>query len=584
MSDKIIIRRLLAEMRRFYGAFIVALLLYIPVTLLALAQPWLIGEAVEKAFQTKSLTQVTWWAFLFFAVVILHALFEICQLYTMCWVGLKLVYSLRERLFAKIQQFSPTFFDQTPLGRILTRITNDVESLSELFSSGAVAVIGDLLFLLGTLLMLFFIDFKLSLASLVVLPVLASGLWMMRQWMRHAFFEVRSSLSKLNSFLQEYLSGMQTVQLFAQVRRVHDQFDVSNLEYMKANRRVILIDAGIYSFVDAMSTVTIALILWVGFELRQESLLSLGVMVTFVEALSRFFHPIRELANKYATLQSALVSGGRVFELLDSPIEVNSVADALPAKINKSISFENVSFSYRENSAVLHNVNFHIQKGEKVALVGHTGAGKSTVTKLITRFYEVTSGRILFDGVDIRQFDVASLRSLFNIVPQEVFLFSGSLRDNLRYGRERATDEEILAALHLCQATYLLKKEGGLDTEVGMRGHHFSLGERQLLALTRALIADPQILILDEATASVDRVTERRLQIAIQQVLKNRTALIVAHRLSTIRDCDRILVFHKGALVEEGSHDFLMKQKGNYAQLVELQQRESELGPFVSGI
>ncbi len=580
MSDINIIHRLWAEMRHFYGAFIVALLLYIPVTLMALAQPLIIGEAVEKAFKTKDLNQVVWWASLFFAVVIMHAFFEMCQLYTMRWVGLQMVYSLRERLFGKIQQLSPAFFDQTPLGRILTRMTNDVESLSELFSSGAVSVIGDMLFLLGTLLMLFLIDFKLSLASLVGLPVLASGLWLMRQWMRLAFFEVRSLLSKLNSFLQEYLSGMQTVQLFAQVSRIRDQFDAENIEYMKANRRVILIDAGIYAFVDAISTITIALVLWVGFELRQEGLLSLGVMVTFVEALSRFFHPVRELANKYATFQSALVSGGRIFELLDTPTEENTVENPVAAKMEKSIYFENVSFSYRQNAAVLRDINFRIYKGEKVALVGHTGAGKSTVTKLITGFYQVTGGRILFDDVDVRQFDIASLRSLFNIVPQEVFLFSGSLRDNLRYGRESARDEEILTALHLCQATYLLEKEGGLDAQVGMRGHHFSLGERQLLALTRALIADPEILILDEATASVDRETERRLQIAITQVLKNRTALIVAHRLSTIRDCDRILVFSKGALIEQGTHDFLMAQNGNYAQLVELQQRESELRPI----
>jgi ATP-binding cassette, subfamily B, multidrug efflux pump len=580
MSDKTIIGRLLVEMRHFYGAFILALLLYVPVTLMALAQPLLIGEAVEKAFKTKDLNLVTWWASLFFFAVVLHAFFEMCQLYTMRWAGLQMVYSLRQRLFAKIQQFSPAFFDQTPLGRILTRMTNDIESLSELFSSAAVSVIGDIFFLLGTLLMLFFIDFKLSLASLVMLPVLASGLWLMRQWMRRTFFEVRSLLSKLNSFLQEYLSGMQTVQLFAQVKRIHDQFNASNIEYMKANRRAILIDAGIYAFVDAMGTITIALVLWVGFQLRHDEMLSLGIMVTFVEALSRFFYPIRELANKYATFQSALVSGGRIFELLDTPTEENTAKSLARAKINKCISFQNVSFAYRPNATVLRDINFLIHKGEKVALVGHTGAGKSTVTKLITRFYEVTSGRILFDDTDIRQFDMTSLRSLFNIVPQEVFLFSGSLRDNLRYGKESATDEEILTALDLCQASYLLAKEGALDAQVGLRGHHFSLGERQLLALARALIANPEILILDEATASIDRKTERRLQIAIAQVLKNRTALIVAHRLSTIRECDRILVFNKGVLIEQGSHEFLMAQNGNYAKLVELQERESELRPF----
>ncbi len=581
MPDSRIMLRLYEGLRPFLKPFVTAVLLYIPVTLLSLAQPLVIGAAVEHGFQTRNLSQVEFWAAIYLLVVILYAAAEMAQTYLMQFSGQKLVNHLRKDLFAKVQRLPMSTFDHTPLGKILTRITSDVEAVAELFSSGAVAILGDLLFLTATLLMLFLVNAKLSLSTMMVLPLLAVGLVFFRRWTRTAYMHVRVMLSSINGFLQEYLSGMPTVQLFNQVKRAEQEFSEHNANYMLANRRAIFLDSAIYSFVDAASFVTVAAVLWVGMGLRQHGALGLGVMVTFVEALNRFFQPIRELANNYAVVQSALVSGERIVEFLDQPEEnVQSILPFVPV-FKREIAFENVSFSYGHGSQVLHEVNFKIEHGQRIALVGHTGAGKTTVTKLLTRMYDATHGAIRIDGVDVRDFDLRRLRGLFNVVPQEVFLFQGTLRDNLRYGRMDASDDDILQAVHLCQADELLARAGGLDGALQVRATNLSLGERQLLVLARALIANPQILILDEATASIDTETERRLQVATKNLLANRTSVTVAHRLSTIVDSDRILVFHKGRLVEQGDHHALLLQNGIYAKLIELQKSEFALRPTI---
>ena len=581
MGERKTIQRLLKETLVEGHTFVVALLLYLPVTLFALSQPMIIGVAVEKGFKTQDTHQVLLWASIFSLVVVCHSMFEMLQLYSLQKVGFQVVKKLRAKLFEKVQSLPLSYFDQTPLGRILTRTTNDVESVSEFFSSGSVSIIGDILFLVGTLLMLLLVDFKLSLASLTMMPFLAFGLWIMRRWMREGYHWVRLSLSKVNTYLQEYLSGMQTVQLLNQVGRVRAGFEKSNEEYLLSNRRVIFLDAAIYSLVDAISTTTVAVVLWYGFELHQDGLLKIGVMVAFIEALSRFFQPVRELSSKYTVVQSALVSSERIFELLDLHPEGRRIAATAQVSFEKEIAFKDVSFAYdKGRTPVLNQVSFRVKKGERIALVGHTGAGKSTITRLLTGFYEITQGQITFDGVDIRQLETRSVRKLFNVVPQEVFLFSGTLRENLKYAREDASDEEVFTALQLCQSVGWVLERGGLEAEVSARGRNFSLGERQLLALARALVADPAILIWDEATASIDTQTESRLKAATKELLKGRTALIVAHRLSTIKDCDRILVLHKGSLAEEGNHETLMKQKGIYAKLVELQEQAKRLESY----
>jgi ATP-binding cassette subfamily B protein len=341
---------------------------------------------------------------------------------------------------------------------------------------------------------------------------------------------------------------------------------------MLANRQAIALDAGVYAFVDAMATIAVAVALVAGSFLQEGGALSLGVLVLFIEALGRFFLPIRELSNKTTVLQSALVAAERIVELEAEPESIADKPGAPPATLQRALAFEDVRFGYGNGRPVLGGLTFSVARGERVAVVGHTGAGKSTLLKLVPRLYDVTGGRITMDGVDVRDVELRSLRALVTAVPQDVFLFAGTLRDNLRFGRRGATDEEILSAARACQAEDLIERRGGLEALVTERGQNLSLGERQLLALARALVANPTLLILDEATASVDRQTERRLQAATERLIEGRTAIIVAHRLSTIERCDRILVLDQGQLVEQGTHTSLLATGGVYARYVELQR------------
>jgi ATP-binding cassette subfamily B protein len=577
MKDVKLFLSMLKDLKGERRWLIMALLLYIPVTALAIAQPLLIGATAQRALQGHGFDVITLFASLFLGTVVLHAVCEMSQLFLMQLMGQRFVRSARQRLFEKAQRLPLSFLDKTPLGRILARMTNDVDSVSDLFASGAVSVIGDAVFLLATLVMLIVVDAKLTLATLVASPILLIGLKFLRHWIRDAFHWVRRSYAKLAGFLQENLSGALTTQLFAQVARKKKEFEVENDDYMGANRRAVLLDAMIYSFVDAISYFALASVILAANWLHNFELIQVGVLVVFVEALNRFFVPVRELANRFAIFQSALVSLERIAEFSAIDVEPRRDQPFMPALFNNSLAFENVSFAYSEGPDILSEVSFEVKKGEHVALVGRTGAGKSTVSKLLPRFYDVLRGKVTFDGANALQMDVYELRRIFNIVPQEVFLFSGTVRDNLSYGREDATDAEIEQALKRCQALDLITRKGGLDAMVGSGAHQFSLGERQLLALARCLIANPEIIILDEATASIDPLTERRLKVATVEALKGRTAFIIAHRLSTIEWCDRILVFQKGRVVESGTHQELMTHGGYYARLVELQEKEDEL-------
>lgn len=574
-EDWSLIRRLAAELLPHKVPFVVATLLYLPLTVTQIVQPLFIGYAVDLGFRNKDMGPVALWAGAYVLSVIARALIETLQLFLMQRMGQQTVRALRVKLFSKIQRLPMAYFDRTPLGRVMTRVTNDTESVAELFSSGAVSIVGDLLFLLGTLIMLFAVDVELSLATLAIMPVLAIGVQWFRKRARIAFGKVRAALSTMNATLQEQLSGMAIVQLFAQGPRMREKFEEENRAYMLANREAIALDAGVFAFVDALGTIAVAVALAVGGFLHTREALSVGVVVTFVEALGRFFLPIRELSNKTTVIQSALVAAERIVELESEEEPIAAPHAPQPATFVRELRFNDVRFRYGSGPEVLRGVSFSVEKGQRVAVVGHTGAGKSTVIKLVPRLYDVTGGAITIDGVDIREMDPRALRRLTTAVPQDVFLFSGTLRENLAYGRPDAGDDEILHAVRACQAEQVLEKHGGLDGKVTERGQNLSLGERQLLALARALVTDPPILILDEATASVDRQTERRLQAATETLIEGRTALIVAHRLSTIERSDKIFVLHQGELVEQGTHAELVARGGVYATYVEL-QRKSE--------
>lgn len=577
MSEWQVFLRLCQHVKPQVRSLVFGCALYLPIVSLLLAQPLIIGTVVDSGFRSNNLDQISMWASLYLLVIVCHGLFEFSQLYLMNRIGLILVRHLRNQLFAKIQKLPLAYFDRTPMGRVLTRITSDTESLSEIFSSGAVQIIGDIIFLFGTVVMIFVVDMRLSGFAMLTMPVLIGGVLIFRKYTKQSFIWVRSRLSLLNGFLQEYLSNVGIIQQSVKIDHALKEFDLHNVDYMRANRQAIFLDASIFGFVDAMSSITVAVVLIGGGILQNSGMLQLGIIVAFIEALNRFFVPVREVANRYTIFQSALVSGARVFEFLDLPEEHNSAHRILdrPQEVS-AIKFEEVSFWYKASHPILNNLSFTVRKNEKIALVGHTGAGKSTITKLFTRLYEVSQGKITVDGTDIREFSLFSLRSLFSYVPQDVFLFEGTLRENLALGREQVSDQEIHDSLRLCQAGYLLDREGGLDARVQHRGQNFSLGERQLLALVRCLITDSPFIVLDEATASIDHHTEKSLQIATSHILKNRSAVIVAHRLSTIRDCDRIFVLQEGRIVEQGSHEQLIAQHGLYAHWLALQERHHQ--------
>jgi ATP-binding cassette subfamily B protein len=573
MEDWALIKRLARELLPHRSVFVLAVLLYAPLTAAQIVQPLFIGYVVDQGFRHKDMGPVTLWAGLFMLSVASRGVIEMAQLWLMQRMGQQAVKALRNKLFAKIQRLPMAYFDRMPLGKVMTRVTNDTESVAELFSSGAVSIVGDLLFLLGTLGMLLFVDVKLSLSTILVLPFLVAGVQWFRKKSRVAFGRVRTALSTMNATLQEQLSGMAIVQLFAQGPRMRAKFEDENQAYMLANREAIALDAGVFAFVDALGTIAIAVALAAGSLLHDTSGLTIGILVTFIEALGRFFFPIRELSNKTTVIQSALVAAERIVELEEEPEPIVAPAAPKAASFARELRFVDVRFRYGGGPEVLKGVTFAVKKGQRVAVVGHTGAGKSTVIKLVPRLYDVTGGRIEIDDVDIRDMDPGALRKLTTAVPQDVFLFSGTLRENLAYGRPGARDDELIAAVKACQAEPVLEKHGGLDGKVSERGQNLSLGERQLLALARALVTDPPILILDEATASVDRQTERRLQQATERLIEGRTALIVAHRLSTIERCDRIFVLHQGELVEEGTHAELLAKGGIYATYVDLQRK-----------
>lgn len=571
MNDKYLLRQLLKDLKPQKVILMWGLLLYVPVTILAIIQPLIIGYALQRGLINNNIQSIINFSIFFILVVVALSFCELLQGFCLQLTGQRLVSSLRTRLFAKIQRLAMGFIDATPLGKILTRLTNDAESVAELFSMGAVQIVGDVLFLLSTVVMLLLVDIKLTLYASIILPLLAVGIYFFRIWTKRAFVRVRGVLSNLNSFLQEYISGMSTVQVANGIKSCEAQFAIQNKEYLYANRQAVFLEAVIFSFVDATSYLASAAVLWGAFNLQLQHALSLGVLVAFLEALMRFFQPLREMANRYAVFESAMVSLARIYEVFSWPEEHDQLEPG-KAHFDHKIEFQHVSFSYEKGGAVLKDVSLKINKGEHVALVGQTGAGKSTVIKLLNRFYHASSGQILIDERNINLFSLSELRKIISVVPQDIFLFNASLKENLTFGNPSASEEEIWHALELTQLQNIIKHKGGLDIIVQSRGQNFSVGERQLLAFARAIIADPPLLILDEATASVDARTEYNLKLATKALLHNRTAIIIAHRLSTIIDAHRILVFEKGRIVEEGNHHELMARSGIYANMIQLQR------------
>lgn len=574
--DHELAKRLLAYTRRYRGHVALAIVLLFVTSVLELCGPFLTKIAIDDHVSKGDLHGLGRIAVVYLAVVVAGFALEYVQFYVMQWVGQRIVLDLRARILEHLQRQELAYFDRNPVGRLMTRVTSDVQALHELFTSGLVAIFGDFVTLIGIIIAMFLLDWRLALVANIVLPVLATISIVFRARVRSSYRDIRTRVAAMNAFLQEHLTGMRVVQLFGREPAVRGQFSALNGAHRDGQLRTILYYALFFPAVELVSAVATALIVWFGGGRVVQNALELGVLVAFLQYAERFFRPVSDLSEKYNTFQAAMASAERIFRLLDREPAIQSPPHAVRLdKPRGHIVFDQVRFAYNPDEPVLHDLSFEVRPGERVAIVGATGAGKTSILSVLTRLYEIQGGRILVDGVDVRALDLGDLRRHVGVVLQDAFLFAGDIERNIRLGRADIDDARVRAAAQAVSADRFIERlPAGYRSPVTERGSTLSVGQRQLLALARVLAFDPTILVLDEATSSIDTETELLIRAALHRVLQGRTALVVAHRLSTIQDCDRILVLHRGRLRESGSHAELLRQRGLYARLYELQFRD----------
>jgi ATP-binding cassette subfamily B multidrug efflux pump len=541
---------------------------------LAVLGPMVMRDAVDGFKTEGGAARLTRDGIALTVILLLQQTIAFPQMYFMQLAGARAMASLRLAIFRFLHTRRLGFFDRTPVGRLVTRVTNDVDAINEMFASGALNALGDLVRLVAIVAIMMWMNWRMSLIAFAALPPVVLGVNWTRRRIRDAYREVRSKTARMNAYLNEQISGVAVVQAYAREERSAEEFDDINLAYRDANNRSIVYDASLDAAIEMISSICIASVLWYAGVRRLSDNVTFGTLFAFVAYIEMFFVPIRDLSTRYTLLQSAMTGAERVFELFDNKEEDAPPTDGEAASGDADLAFElaGVTFSYKAGSPVIRDVSISARKGEKIALVGATGAGKSTIASILLRLYEVDSGSVRVGGADVRSMPRDELRRHFAVVPQDVFLFPGTVATNIAAGDVTPDRERVVRALSRIGALDLFERRPlGLDAPVLERGNNFSAGERQLLAFARALYRDPPILILDEATANVDSDTEARLQRAVESAMKGRTALIIAHRLSTIRAVDRIVVFHKGRVVEQGTHEALLAAGGLYARLHNLQ-------------
>jgi len=578
--DARLMRRLLTYLWPYRQTVAVALVAIIGHSALQLAQPYLTKLAIDSYIATGDLAGLNQIALVFLFVLLGAFVLEYIRTYTLQMTGQKIMFDLRMQVYGHLQKLDVRFFDRNPVGRLMTRVTTDVDVLNELFASGVVAIFGDVFMLIGIMAVLLSMDWRLALVAFSVLPLIVIVTQWFRRHVRGTYRTVRIWIARINAYLQEHITGMATVQVFQREKRSFDAFDGINRTHRDANVASIFFYAVFYPAIELIGALAASLIIWFGGGWVLDESLTLGVLVAFLLYAQRFFRPISDMSEKFNILQSAMASSERIFTLLDTPVKTQSPTKPTPrpAPAKGRIEFDGVWFAYGDDNYVLRDVSFVVEPGERIGIVGATGAGKTTIINLLMRFYDVSRGRILVDGIDVRELSLSDLRGLSSLVLQDAHLFAGSIAANVRLGDQTITDAEIRAAITSVHAKpFIDQLPAGLASPVAERGATLSVGQKQLLTFARALVYEPRVLVLDEATSSVDTETEVLIQDALRVLMKGRTTIAIAHRLSTIQDMDRILVLHKGQLREAGTHQELLARRGIYYKLYQLQYQEQEI-------
>lgn len=573
--DTTTLKRLYTFVKPYQGRFYMLVVLTIVLGALAPLRVMMIQDTVDKSIAQSDymgLVKMTIWLVV---LLVLQSAGQYIYTINSGWMGQTIIRDIRVKLYEHVLQLRLRFFDNNQVGRLITRNISDVETLSDVFTEGLAAMAGDVLQLVFILGFMFYTDWRLTLISLSVFPILLVSTYIFKEQLKKTFNEVRSAVANLNTFVQEHITGMNIVQLFSAEDREFAKFDTINKEHKRANIRSVLIYAIYFPVAEVVGAAGTGLLVWYGASEVLKEEVTLGVLIAFIMYIGMFFRPIRTIADRFNTLQMGIVSADRILNLLDNKDSTARTGHLKPARIDGAVSFKNVTFAYKEEDYVLRNISFDVKPGQTVALVGATGAGKSSIINLLNRFYDINSGSIEIDGHKVEDYDLDYLRERIGVVLQDVFLFSGSVRDNITLNNPNITDAEIMrAAERVGAASFLAKLPGGLDYNVMERGATLSVGQRQLVSFIRTMVYNPSILVLDEATSSVDTETETLIQEALSHMMKGRTSIVIAHRLSTIQAADLIMVMDRGEIKERGTHDELLLKGGLYAQLHALQYKE----------
>ncbi|MEP5613225.1 MAG: ABC transporter ATP-binding protein [Cyclobacteriaceae bacterium] len=570
-----VLKKLFVFARPYKGIFYFLIFLTASLSIVGPLRPVIIQRTIDNNVAHGDYPGLVNMILLLIGLLIVQAILQYLHTFYSAWLGQNIIKDIRIKLYKHIQSLKLQFFDKTPIGRLVTRNVSDIETLSEVFSQGIAGMISDVLQILVILGVMFYMDWALTLVSLALFPLLILATYVFKEKIKVAFNEVRTAVSNLNTFVQEHITGMNIVQIFSSEEREFQKFKEINREHRKANIRSVMYYAVYFPVAEVIQAAGIGLIVWYGGGELVQGSIQFGTLIAFIMFNNMFFRPIRMIADRFNTLQMGIVSSNRVLNLLDNTDHIADNGEFKPTEVNGDVSFDKVWFAYNDEDWVLRNISFDVKRGETIALVGATGAGKSSIINLLSRFYDIKKGKIAVDGTDISDYDLSNLRRHISVVLQDVFLFSGSIYDNITLRNSSISLEKVKEAAELVGANSFIERlPSGYDYNVMERGATLSVGQRQLISFVRAMVYDPKIIVLDEATSSVDTETEELIQAAIQKMMQGRTSIVIAHRLSTIQNANKILVLEKGEIVEEGTHTSLLEKDGFYSQLHQMQYKK----------